>query len=437
MGTYLVLKDFDKEFDYHTQKAPTVIDYEHLVDHPFFTKALTAKQKEVRRAKEPRSYLNTINARTKAARDQLNASLYTAYIDRNEVDDMPICECGKKFGMFKRGAICDSCLTKVESNSSNDLQPLVWIKAPDGIPKLMPTITFRMFRDRLMRGKFDVFRYIIDTSYVPMTNLHLRDTLEKAGIQRGYVNFYRNFDRYMDILLDLLPSGPRGRPDEFRIFIERNRSKIFTNQLPVPNKTLLVVEKAHFGSYMDLSLNDIINALLLMTGIDSELCTLTAKQKENRVVKVMDLISTYYDNIIKLTLSKKKGVLRRNVFGSNAPWSFRTVISSISDPHDLNHVHIPWNVGVVTLRYELINKLMKRINPATGRRWCGVELMRFLDEHTSQYHPLLDELFQELIAESPEGGIPLLANRNPSLLRGLHILILVLRIFLLRPLRMQ
>jgi len=41
-----------------------------------------------------------------------------------------------------------------------------------------------------------------------------------------------------------------------------------------------------------------------------------------------------------------------------------------------------------------------------------------LFQSTKNYHPLIDELLQELIDESPYKGIPVLINRNPSLKQG-------------------
>jgi hypothetical protein len=38
-------------------------------------------------------------------------------------------------------------------------------------------------------------------------------------------------------------------------------------------------------------------------------------------------------------------------------------------------------------------------------------------KYTHQYCPLLDQLFQELIAESPYDGIPIILQRNPTLVR--------------------
>lgn len=65
----------------------------------------------------------------------------------------------------------------------------------------------------------------------------------------------------------------------------------------------------------------------------------------------------------------------------------------------------------MVFKLHLTNKLLRRgMTPN--------EAMSFLYEHTLKYHPLLDELFKELLSESPYGGFPVLLNRNPSLKRG-------------------
>ena len=45
------------------------------------------------------------------------------------------------------------------------------------------------------------------------------------------------------------------------------------------------------------------------------------------------------------------------------------------------------------------------------------ECIQFLNSYTNKYHPLLDELFKELINESPAKSIPVILQRNPTLVR--------------------
>jgi hypothetical protein len=67
-------------------------------------------------------------------------------------------------------------------------------------------------------------------------------------------------------------------------------------------------------------------------------------------------------------------------------------------------------MSVMLFRTHLSAKLQRR-------GFTPRESNSFLNEHTLQYSPLMDELFCELISESPFGGIPIILQRNPTLVR--------------------
>jgi hypothetical protein len=69
----------------------------------------------------------------------------------------------------------------------------------------------------------------------------------------------------------------------------------------------------------------------------------------------------------------------------------------------------------------LLNKLIKR-----GYRLNVAKAM--LSEHVSIYHPVLDGLMQELIAESQYGGIVGIFNRFPSLLAGSILCLIITKV---------
>ena len=59
----------------------------------------------------------------------------------------------------------------------------------------------------------------------------------------------------------------------------------------------------------------------------------------------------------------------------------------------------------------ITNKLLRKgLSPS--------ECEKFLMLHTNKYHPDLDAIFKELIEESPYPGLPIILQRNPSLVRG-------------------
>jgi hypothetical protein len=87
------------------------------------------------------------------------------------------------------------------------------------------------------------------------------------------------------------------------------------------------------------------------------------------------------------------------------------VISSITEPHEYDEIHIPWGIATSVLRIHVLNKLLKR----------GYDVNRaieFINVHAQKYNKELDDVFKELIAESPNRGIETISQRNPSLERG-------------------
>jgi len=95
------------------------------------------------------------------------------------------------------------------------------------------------------------------------------------------------------------------------------------------------------------------------------------------------------------------------------------VITSISTPHRYDDLHLPWGLTVQLLKYHIINKLNRRINPKTGRVYTAVEALNFVYDNVLRYDAEMDAILKELIAESNGGrGFIVLFARNPTLQRG-------------------
>jgi hypothetical protein len=60
------------------------------------------------------------------------------------------------------------------------------------------------------------------------------------------------------------------------------------------------------------------------------------------------------------------------------------------------------------LKLHIANKLFKL-------DFSPNEINEFIDSNTNKYHPLLDDIFRQLISETNYGGIPGFFVRNPSL----------------------
>jgi hypothetical protein len=351
-------------------------------------------------------------------KDKINSLIYTRYSNGSELlSNLPQCECGEIVGEHNSGLLCRNCGTHVQSPLEQDLEPLLWMRAPEGVLALINPIMWTMLNERFKKSGFEVIRWLCDTSFkttvkTPLVIDELLIELAKREIARGYNNFVQHFDEIMELLFNLKDFRvKRGQSDPLRELITKQRDCIFSTYLPLPNKTLLVIEETNVGTYVDPLVTGAVDAINMIVSIDSQLSNFSLRAKENRTIKTIALLAEFNDGQYRQTLAKKEGIFRKHVFGTRSHFSFRAVISSLTDRHEYDELHIPWGIGVSVLQIHLANKLFRL-------GWWPNQIKAFLNEHAQKYHPLLDELFQQLIAESPYKGIPVVFQRNPSLERG-------------------
>jgi hypothetical protein len=311
--------------------------------------------------------------------------------------------------------VCQICGTACKPQTEQDLEPLLWMESPQGVAPLINPIVWGMLTERFKRSGFEVVRWLCDTHYSPPVRTpDVIEELVERGVQRGYNNFVENFDEFMELLFNMksFKGGvKKGQIDPLYALIKMQRDCVFTRYLPLPNKTLLVIEETNVGTYVDPIVTGAVDAINMMVAIDSPLSNFRPRDKENRTIKTLAQLWDFYDGLYRTTVAKKEGIFRKHVFGTRSHFSFRAVISSLTARHDYDELHIPWGIGVSVLRIHLMNKLLKR-------GYTPNQAVAFLNEHAQKYHPELDNLFKELIAESPYKGIPVVFQRNPSLERG-------------------
>lgn len=381
MGVHLELENYNKLFHESRHKNPIIV--------------------------------NTIAESTEKEKKEFDNLIMTTY-SGDLLSNLPSCEEGCTTGEHTKGDVCSVCGTVVVSHLDQPLEPMVWIKAPNGVRAVMNINVWLMLKKKFTRSGFEIVRWIADTTYHPQVKTPpLIKELEAMNIPRGWNNFVDNFDQIIDTLFNLKTYRVRiGTIDPLHRLLRQAKDCIFAEYMPVPNKALLVIEESNVGTYIDTIIIGAVNAIRMMTGIDSGLNAHTVRVKENRTVKCIALMGDYYEGLYKTTISKKPGILRKHVFGARADWSFRAVITSKTDKHNYDEIHIPWGIAISVLKIHLAGKLIRK-------GMYPDQIQAFLNEHAQKYHPLLDELFRELIAEAPGGrGIPCTMQRNPSLERG-------------------
>lgn len=366
-------------------------------------------------SKEPK-IINDVVEASERDKDNLNKLIYTQY-SGDLLSNLPSCEFGCTTGGSKTGTTCPECGTVVALQVERTIEPLVWIRAPQGVAGLINPIIWMQLKERFSKGgtkaNFEVIRWLCDTDYAPRVQKPpVMKEVEALNIPRGLNNFINNFDEIMAKLFSIRAfrvKGPFGDPLEE--VIKRYRHCIFSQYLPVPNRTLLIVEDSNLGRFAEPVIPIAVDAIRIMAGIDASVKPMSIRTKENRTVKYFALYAEFLERYYKDVVAQKEGVVRKHLLGTRGHWTGRAVIASITRAHEHDELHLPWGVAVAMARVHLISKLKRR-------NYGPLQAARLLDEFANRYSPLVDELLKEYIAESPYKGQACTIVRHPSLGRG-------------------
>lgn len=377
--------------------------------------------------------INDFNDCSMTALKAFKEQIFTRYQPNDVLTNTPRCECNHTRGKKYLGVVCDHCNKPVLNIREQKLESLVWLRQPKRVAALINPTIWTILSNHFKKGRFNVIHYLCDTRYpIPDKPPKIFAQLQALNIPRGYNRFVRDFFETHDdegrvigpgIIDKLLTIADfrkkkQDNPNEVHHILRllhMNREKIFSERLALPNKTLLVVEDTDMAVYVDSNVPIAIDAIESLIGLDDPLNNYSAEMRQNRVVRAIAQMATYYQEFNKKSFSSKEGISRKHLAATRCDWSFRAVITSLTADHHHRELHIPWGVAIGLLRLHLAKKLK-------DRGWLPNEIWRFLSRYASEYNPLLDELFKELIAESRHTlgetqlrGLPTIFQRNPSL----------------------
>lgn len=346
--------------------------------------------------------------------DKLNNLIYTSY-DDDSLEVVPSCDCGDIKGEYNVGVRCPTCGTECLSVTERPLESVLWIAAPKGVDALINPEVWIILKDAFKISDISVLDWLTNPRYrVPIEKEPPAIArLKEMNVERGLNNFYRNFDSIIDLLINgkIIKKGNMEQRQQLLEFIRLNRKAIFSKHLPIPSKVAFIKEDTAMGNYADPAMLPAIDAIRTISSIENSVKPLGETSKQVRTVDVINQLSEYYKNFFSKTISPKAGWFRKHIYGSRIHFSARAVIASISKPHTYDELHLPWSLAVMFLKVHLTSKLLKR-------GFTPNEAIRHIYEHTLKYDILLDEIFQELISEGPEGRLQVALQRNPSLTRG-------------------
>lgn len=376
--------------------------------------------KDISNMKTPITLLNDYNIDTTESRAEVVELTRTAY-DGDEVSSVPSCVCGELSEAKYLNEICQDCNTPVTLHTERPLHPTLWVEVYDGIDWYISPMFWGILKQKLTKSKVSILSWLTDPKYVPNNPKAngLIDKLGRLNIPRGYNYFCNNMeDIIADICSKITELGSAAARRDIVDFVNMNAEIVRNKILPIPNKLTFITEKTPVLTYVDTRIAKAQDAILTFCSIPKAKSVIRA---ESYVINALDLLSEYYDGKIKNVLGDKGGWWRGNVYSTRIYYGGRAVISSITNWHNYDDLHIPWGFAIGLFEMHLTNKLLKR-------GFTPLEILRLLRESVLQWNPLIRELFDELLEESPLGKIPCEFLRNPSLDRGSSQLLYITKI---------
>lgn len=363
--------------------------------------------------------INDFNTSIPEEKEALDRCLYTHYQNTDTIESSASCNCGYITEVCDIGSTCPICKSKVTGTADKPIESELWLRAPDGIVGLISPEVWMILEPALSVTNFSFLEYLTNRSYrYDPTRITSKETTKKIdkllarNLPRGLNEFITNFDEIIEFLFTAnIIDSSKANKTELWEFIQTNKHLFFPKHLPIPSRICFVVESTTSGIYMDLPLKMAFEAVYTMASIRSSVYPLSPQVVQHRTVSTIIQLARFYGVYTKERIAKKPGAYRRHVFGSSLHFTGRGVITSIHEPHYFNELHIPWGMACQLLKYHIINKLRKR-------GYSASKSLEFVYTNVQRYNPLLDQIFQELIAESHEGRLWCLLSRNPTLQRG-------------------
>lgn len=355
--------------------------------------------------------VNDFKTDTLERKNLILSKILTKY-NSDVMDSIPRCDCGELSGADRKDQYCHNCMSTVSFKLEDRIEAILWARSPSGVAKFINPMVWNILSKFLKRSQWDVLEWLCSTTYQGRGREPAEIKLLKdINYKRGYNHFVENFWETLETLFSL--PAYRKKPNKEEIFqlLNHYRDCIFSSYIPFPNRALLVIENTDYDRYAEPVIFSAVDAIDTITSIDCNLIQHKVWVKENRTVKTIAAIAKFTEQYFRDHVARKSGLFRKHFFASRAHYSFRAVITSITREHEYDEIHIPWNIAMGAFRTFLQNKLERRgytCNQITDK----------INKYAASYDPELDEIFKELIDESPEKGIVVTFCRNPTLGMG-------------------
>jgi hypothetical protein len=172
---------------------------------------------------------------------------------------------------------------------------------------------------------------------------------------------------------------------------------------------MFVVEKVGKIDYMNLSTIDVLDIILyFVKNINSEKKTQISRAMARSNYELTEV----FNDLLNTYIKGKKGIPRKLIDGFRSYFTARAVITPILRRHRYDELELPWGQAVVLFRPFIINRLKKKY------RYTYSEITRKLNTAVTAHDEEISEIFDYLLNRKNGYGIPVIFQRNPSLLNG-------------------
>lgn len=358
--------------------------------------------------------VNDVGYYSSEGRAHLEHALMTVY-NGDTIIMAPSCDCGNLTGGYRLGDKCPTCGTRV-SDPSDRSDPIIWLRKLDDMPGFMNPHFWLMLRSA-MHKRIDCLRWISDTNYNPPNKKpNWLTTMAKTlpNFTRSYEYLVNNIDHIFNFMLNnaaFKTPEKRELVESIRELYYENIDDMYMDHIPIVHRKFFVVDHTPKGKYTDVSLPDVMNIVLAFT-MAANKPSISDNQKNVVTGRVISMLADLYKHITTQNIGGKPGMFRKHVYGSRSHFTFRSVITSISGPHDYDEVHVPWSIGVTAYRPHLLNIMVKRM----GYTYKNASLALFYA--VNNYDKDVEFALNELIRLSRDGKLPIITHRNPTLHQG-------------------
>jgi len=339
------------------------------------------------------------------------------------------CKCGAMKGNYHLGDTCPRCHTKVQTAFSDTINIKAWLELPESLPPFMHPTVYRVLNNWIgvAKHRISILDSILDVYAT------LPQDYKRAGIGQGmwYFSTPENFWSIINFVAST-HKGQKAQNDKYVLqFLEEFKDCIWTRHIPILNQSLHILTHSGSMTYNDDPSKHIFKACI---ELDEVIKGQRNKPRSNKnyldqqVNNVYRAWMDYTDSVINDKIIHKSGFIRKDILGTRLHWTGRGVIVPITNRHYADEIELPWRMVVGLFKLEIINRLKLNfgfdVNTAM-RYWqqaqTGIKEDMPDGREKERVQEAIDYVrmcLDQLLAECPFKGFPIIMGRNPTLRHG-------------------